>query len=430
MEGLEGLRAADQPSEFQVTSPIVGTVNLESASDVNGARWCPIRRRLGQGRRNVIPQRSNLLITTGFSLPGFDGILRGFRVSSRQVDASTASGYKFVSDGTPLWIASIPPDPNTRNLYTALPDGTMIAFTVANAATLAPLMNLTEADATAVITSIRSMPLGAIIDSTPAIMNAPSLDPPPDDDLPGVRRREQEPPQHGLGRNQSRRARSHRRPLGVEVWGFVPLNLLPKLRTLRDGQPVGNFNFFVDGSPKIADVKYGGDMAHAPDRRRGAGRHVLSDVRRHAGDQATVLGGANPDRDATLAQVLGYFANPTAIPLKWSFPRYSNFCSGVADVPGCDPAVVFDPAIGIYGDLKTSAPPIEKTVGQTWSDPAVGQVLSNAGPYTVLVGSGFFPYTRQQQANRGGVIAGTTFYVLNAEDGAVSGAARTSSATT
>ena len=43
---------------------------------------------------------------------------------------------------------------------------------------------------------------------------------------------------------------------GVEVWGFVPMNLLPKLRTLVDGQPVGSFAHFVDSSPKISDVKY------------------------------------------------------------------------------------------------------------------------------------------------------------------------------
>ena len=34
------------------------------------------------------------------------------------------------------------------------------------------------------------------------------------------------------------------------------MNLLPKLRTLLDGQPVGSFAHFVDSSPKISDVKY------------------------------------------------------------------------------------------------------------------------------------------------------------------------------
>ena len=72
-----------------------------------------------------------------------------------------------------------------------------------------------------------------------------------------------------------------------------------------------------------------------------------------------------------------------------------------------------------YGDLKPTATAVEKSVGQTWSDPAVGQVVSGAGPYSILLGSGFLPYATQQQANRGGAVAGTTFYILDAKTGAV-----------
>ena len=46
--------------------------------------------------------------------------------------------------------------------------------------------------------------------------------------------------------------------LGVEVWAFIPFNLLPKLHVLLDGQPVGKFDYLMDGSPKIADVKIDG----------------------------------------------------------------------------------------------------------------------------------------------------------------------------
>ena len=45
---------------------------------------------------------------------------------------------------------------------------------------------------------------------------------------------------------------------GYEVWAFIPYNLLPKLKTLLDGQPVEQFDYFVDSSPKIAEVKLGG----------------------------------------------------------------------------------------------------------------------------------------------------------------------------
>ncbi len=45
---------------------------------------------------------------------------------------------------------------------------------------------------------------------------------------------------------------------GYEVYAFIPYNLLPKLRTLMDGQSVEQFDYFVDSSPKIAEVKIGG----------------------------------------------------------------------------------------------------------------------------------------------------------------------------
>src|SRR4029078_7322968 len=115
--------------------------------------------RIEDTARNVIPQRANLLVTTGFLLPGFDGIMRGFRRYRPSVNPAAVSGFTFVSDGTPLWIASVPPDPDRRNLYTALPDGSMIAFTTANAGGLAPLMNLTLADAAGVAACVRRLPL-------------------------------------------------------------------------------------------------------------------------------------------------------------------------------------------------------------------------------------------------------------------------------
>ena len=95
-------------------------------------------------------------------------------------------------------------------------------------------------------------------------MDAPSLDPPPDDD-------------YGRSDATGTFAGSHkdRRSIiffgandgmihavdartGFEVWAFIPYNLLPKLRTLLDGQPVEQFDYFVDSSPKIAEVKLGG----------------------------------------------------------------------------------------------------------------------------------------------------------------------------
>jgi hypothetical protein len=122
----------------------------------------------------------------------------------------------------------------------------------------------------------------------------------------------------------------------------------------------------------------------------------------------------NPDDDH-MDDVLAYFGVPGRITMNWAFPKYSSF----------DPTLsVYDGglhAVAQYGDLKASATALEKSVGQTWSDPTVGQIVGATGPFAVLVGSGFLPRTTENQPNRGDgtVPGGTTFYALNAKDGTV-----------
>ena len=70
---------------------------------------------------------------------------------------------------------------------------------------------------------------------------------------------------------------------GYEVWAFIPYNLLPKLRTLLDGQPVEQFDYFVDSSPKIAEVKIGGNWRTMLVIGEVVRRHVLPGVRRVRG---------------------------------------------------------------------------------------------------------------------------------------------------
>src|SRR5205807_7650964 len=167
-------------TEYQVTSPIIGMVDLTGAVDITGAALpaTTIYDKAG----NVIPQRSNLMVTTGLTVPAsmgqlsMNGTLRGFRVYKPVADSTQLSGYKFASDGTRLWVACAPgtganntcttptgialSDSSVRNLYTATADGTMTAFTTANAATLAPLMNLNVSDAKDVINYVRTLPIG------------------------------------------------------------------------------------------------------------------------------------------------------------------------------------------------------------------------------------------------------------------------------
>ena len=415
---------AGTTTEHQVTSPIVGSVNLEGAVDITGAAL-PLTVITHPTTGVKIPQRSNLLLTSGFALPGFESRLRAFRVYKPVVDTTKPTGFKFSSDGTRLWVACAPGTTSTtpcsalstndRNIYTVLPDGTSVALTVANAATLQSYLypaavhpSATLADVQTLITFVRSQPLGAVIGSTPAVMDAPSLDPPPDSDYPGfVDANKNRRTMIWVGANDGMLHGIDGR-LGVEVWAYVPFNLLPKLHTLRSGQPVGDFRYFVDGSPKVADVKVAGAWRTYLIMGQGAGGTFY-----HTFDVTL------PNMDAVVSQssdsaatVLTYFATASNVPLKWTFPRLT----------------MFDPACGVtggacaqspWGDLLATATDIEKSVGETWSDPAVGQISSASGPFTVLTGSGFLKYSVQQQTNRNGVLAGTRFYVLDVRTGNV-----------
>lgn len=414
-------------SEYQVTSPIVGTVNLNNAKDITGASVYTAGTQPPQvvdKSNNVIPQRNNVLVTTAVSMPGFDAKLRAFVAYKPVADGTQATGWKFTSDGTRLWLAAAPSDSSLRNLFTSDAGGSLVAFTTANAATLAPLMGLTStADASAIISLVRSLPLGAVIDSTPAMMNPPSLDPAPDDAYPGF-----------VATNKGRRTilwvGTNRGVLeaidartGLELWGFIPMNLLPKLRTLLDGQPVGTFDFFMDGSPKISDVRVPGICAVSLPSECWRTHLIIGE-----GPGGTFYHSFDVTLDAMAAAVavdsddqtamLNYFSSSTRIKINWTFPSYTSFDPTLSTAQHCDSGTGICDSLP-YGDLKSTATAIEKSVGQTWSDPAVGQIVSTSGPYSILLGSGFLPYAAQQQANRGGTVAGTTFYILNAKDGTV-----------
>ena len=388
-------------SEFQVTSPVVGSFDITNMKDITGAALpnTVITDKIG----TLIPQRSNLMVTTGFTLPGFDGKLRGYRVYKPVADASAWSGYRFVSDGTPLWVASAPAA-DSRNLFTVLPDGTQVALSTANAGVLAAHMNLSAADAASVITLVRSMPIGAPVSSTPAIFNPPSLDPPPDADYAAfIEDHKNRRSLIFVGTNRGILEAIDARS-GVEVWGFVPYNLLAKLKTLRDGQSVGSFDYFVDSSPKIADVNVGGWKTYLFFGEGAGGTYYQALDVTLAGIATSVA----PDSD-NVNGLLTYFSTPGRIPLKWSFPSYTSF----------DPTI--STTLMPYGDVHITASAVAKSVGQTWSDPAIGQIVGPGSPYVALVGSGFLPATVASQANRGGAAAGTTFYMLRVSDGSVLG---------
>ena len=48
------------------------------------------------------------MVTTGFALPGFDMKMRAYRLYKPATDSTKPTGYKFVNDGTALWVAQTP----------------------------------------------------------------------------------------------------------------------------------------------------------------------------------------------------------------------------------------------------------------------------------------------------------------------------------
>lgn len=425
-------------SEFTPVSPIVGTVNLKNARDKNGVSlpYTDIQSSAGQ----PIPQRSNMLITAGFALPSFQGRLRAFRTYKPVPDPSVPSGWKFVSDGTPLWpdldgrpalanLARPPADPNSRNIYTYIPDGAgggqVVAFTPANAALIAPHLGGVS-DASALITWIRSQPIGAIIGSTPAIMDPPSLDPPPDDDYGRA-----DAPASFAGTYKDRRSiiffgandgmiHAVDARTGYEVWAFIPYNLLPKLRTLRDGQPMEQFDYFVDSSPKVAELKVNGVW-----RSYLFIGEALGGLFYQAFDVTQAGMGVDPaadDLSAVNALLARFDAPNESIEFKWAFPSYSSF----------DPSYYAEFALTdsspgnilkLYGDLKASATVAEKSVGFTWSDPAVGPLDATRTVNALIVGSGYFPAVEDLIPSRGpgSPRAGRTLYLIDVRTGKLVG---------
>jgi hypothetical protein len=430
------------PSEYVTVSPIVGTVNLTGGQDSTGTALPNDVVHIGGLSSNaVVPQRSNVLLSAGFELPGFSGRLRAFRAYKPVADSSKSSGYKFVNDGTKLWPdldgrttlagqARTPLSASSRNIYTFVPNGTgggsIVAFTTANASTLASPMNLTTAAASTLIDFVRQQPLGAPIGSTPALMDPPSLDPPPDNDYgrtgtTGTFAGDHEDRRSIIfvGMNDGMMHAIDART-GYEVWAFIPYNLLPKLRTLYDGQSVEQFEYFVDSSPKLAEVKINGAWRSLLLFGQGPGGifYQCFDV--------TEAGmGVAPDKD-TLSDVnnlLQRFDSPDeSIVFKWAFPNYGHFDPAIKQTFTLNDGSPGNKLV-LWGDLKSTATYAEKSVGFTWSDPAVGPLISTRAVNGVIVGSGYFPDIESAITNRGatGPKAGTTMFLLDADTGVLLG---------
>ncbi len=180
---------------------------------------------------------------------------------------------------------------------------------------------------------------------------------------------------------------------GLEVWAFIPYNLLPKVNALRYGLPVDGFVYSMDGSPKIADVKVNvsGTQTWKTYMTIGEGPggtfYQAFDVT-HAGSRKLRRQRRGGERVHAARLLQQHHAHPAQVEL----PEHLALRSG-----GRAPSAT---------SLST-ATAVEKTVGQTWSDPAVGQIENQDGTYAVLAGSGFFPRSSELSAAAGGCRGGT-----------------------
>ncbi len=449
-------------SEYFPVSPVVGTVNLEEASDSTATLL--VNHTVYTATGDVIPQRNNFMLTAGFGLgladahafpdgPGFYGRLRAFRVFKPIPDSTKPSGYTFTKDGTPLWpdldgrpelanLARVPRNPDSRNIYTYIPTAGMVAFTPENHWLIAPFLgptnnatplNTSNVEARDLIGYVRRQPLGAVIGSTPAIMDPPSLDPPPDDDYGRTDATGTYAGDHKdrrtiiwIGANDGMLHAIDART-GYEVWAFIPYNLLPKLRAMYEqGQPMEQFNYYMDQSPKIAEIKTGGEWRSYLVIGEGPGGtfYQTFDVT-EAG-----MGGPPPDSD-DYEGVLASFASPSRVQFKWAFPDYRSFDTSVRqDIwltsTGTPSGTPTDATPGsvyrVYGELRASATAAEKTVGQTWSDPAVGALNTDRSVNVAMVGSGYYPLGAETVlAGRGGASAGHAFYLIRMDTGKLLG---------
>jgi hypothetical protein len=440
---------AGNTSEFIGVSPIVGTVNLKDANSSTGAALPNTDITANPGGQ-ALPQRSNMMVTAGFALPGFAAQLRAFRTYKPVADSSAPTGWRFDKDGTRLWpdldgrpelagLGRAPADPNDRNIFTYIPNGSgggsVVSFNTSNASTLEPHLRTSGTDTAALINLVRAQPLGAIIGSTPALMDPPSLDPPPDDDYGRT-----DAAATFAGSHKDRRAmiffgandgmiHAVDARTGYEVWAFIPYNLLPKLRTLSDGQPVEQFDYFVDSSPKMAEVKLNGAWRSLLLIGEGPGGTFYQ-----AFDVTEAGMGVDPTLDgySAVSALLGKFDSPNeSISFKWAYPNYSNF-----DPTYTQTFTVTDGTPGgkvkLFGDLKATASYAEKTVGFTWSDPAVGPLNSSRSTNAVIVGSGYFPAIEDLIPNRGvsAPRAGNALYLIDADIGELVGNASGGSCTT
>jgi hypothetical protein len=346
-----------------------------------------------------------LVIGSSFIFPGWEGQLRAYDVSAvsftggtysalrtiTSSDLDAATGRTLVTGAEVFWDAGQMLDdrnPDSRTVYTAIRTGGTLTnplirqnFTranvgnVATAGSLAWCLQDVNGDNAGLIDFVRGTnrywKMGDVNHSTPVVVGPPSED----------------PAYMGAGYAEFQLAYASRPKVlyigandgmlhcfdtatGEEIWGFVPYNLLRKLKNMYAVDAVNNTRYYthdiyVDGTPAVADVQIDG-----------AWRTVL-------------ITGQGPGSGSALAGGLNYY---------WALD--------VTDPT--NPLPLWEITHSV-----TSGQTTNKTMGETWSVPAIGKVNHNGtARWAAFMGSG---YDNDLAAN----VAGTYFYAVQVDTGAV-----------
>lgn len=228
--------------------------------------------------------RKRLIIGSTFYYPSWWGHLRAYDVSTVTPTDTTYSVLKTITRPNPsepmgreivqsgveiIWDSGLllrNRDASTREIYTALPAGAglnRVDFTVSNVGTLGPILQDVNNDNEGLIDFVRGegrqWKLGDSNHSNPIVVGPP----------------DEAPMQMGDGYLEFRNTWKDRKKVlylgandgmlhcfdiltGEELWGFIPYNLLPRLRDMWGVAPTGERYFerhvYVDGSPMAADV--------------------------------------------------------------------------------------------------------------------------------------------------------------------------------
>jgi len=331
-----------------------------------------------------------LIIGGTFYYPGWQGRLIAYDVTGMsplntsyselrtvsRSDLSDPTGREIVAPGTEiLWDAGSLLDARSasdRVIYTALPEGSgtgfnRLDFTTANVATLESYLQDVQGDDAGLIEFVRGVgrdwKLGDINHSNPVVIGPPA----------GAAA------QMGTGYDAFKLAWEDRKKVlyvgandgmlhcfdvvtGQELWGFIPYNLLPKLKNMWGVDQITldryfNRDVYVDGSPVVVDVVLGGNW------------------------KTILVCGQGPAKGSIIGGGANYY-----------------FALDVTDPENPIP----------LWELTAN------TMGETWSVPVIGKVTKGgADTWVGFLGSG---YDNNTDA---GVVLGNTFYAIDLTDGSI-----------